>query len=125
MIFVLLPKLGLHQHIGNYGKVVILASYQKISKFYFSIKISQKIENFPSNIAVRKAGYKTQSKNISENPENGILNFNLRKVPTCILRVKSVGSEIYVNGYRVKSGDRVPVAANTKIEVRVVNPLKG
>ncbi|NQZ19948.1 MAG: PEGA domain-containing protein [Bdellovibrionales bacterium] len=83
------------------------------------------IKDFPSNIAVRKAGYKTQSKNISENPENGILNFNLRKVPTGILRVKSVGSEIYVNGYRVKSGDRVPVAANTKIEVRVVNPLNG
>lgn len=80
---------------------------------------------FPFELGLRKSGYKTETMDLNNMPEGSAINFDLKQVPTGFIIVKSLGTEIFVNGYKVKSGQRVSVPANTQVHIKVVNPLNG
>lgn len=83
------------------------------------------IKKLPLKLEVHKDGYRSKSRIIDEIPENNKVSINLAKIPTGYLIVKSVGVQIYINGVVVPSGQKFSVPANSKVEVKVVNPLTG
>ena len=94
-------------------------------RFVGKTPIDVRAKDFPIDLSLKLPGHKTISTSLNSMPDGQNLSFNMKKVPTGILIVKSVGSEIYVNDYKVKSGQRISVQADTAINVRVINPLNG
>ena len=83
------------------------------------------VQQLPLQVTVRKDGFKAVSKSINKIPEDNAISFHLIQTPTGFLRVKSVGVEIYVDGMRVESGQKVPVPASQEVPVKIVNPFTG
>ena len=80
------------------------------------------IDNLPVNLKIRKKGYSSEETVIRKISSEG-LNYELVSVDNSFLKVDSVGVNIFINGERVKPGQKVPVPANQKINIKLVNPL--
>jgi serine/threonine protein kinase len=94
---------------------------QRVGVSPFELRVKQ----LPIKIAVRKEGYASKSETLNAIPESNRLSFDLARVPTGFLIVKSVGVNIFIDETPVKSGQKVSVPAGRDVNVKVRNPFSG
>ena len=83
------------------------------------------VDKLPLNLSVYKKGYQPENKVIRKISSDNKLKLRLSPISTGYVKVKSVGVQIFVNGKQVKSGKKVAVPANKKVNIRIINPING
>ena len=83
------------------------------------------IDKLPLNLSVHKKGYQPENKVIRKISSDNKLELKLAPLSTGYIKIKSSGVQIFVNGKQVKSGQKVAVSANKRVEIRIINPITG
>lgn len=94
---------------------------QKVGQSPFDMLVKE----LPFKVSISKSGYQGKSLLINAIPESNRVSFDLARIPTAFLIVKSVGVNILIDGNQVKSGEKISVPAGKDVQVKVVNPFSG
>ena len=101
------------------SKAAVFVNKKKIG----TTPININVKSLPFTLDIRLNGYKDHYQEVYSVTNS--LNITLQKIATGILVVRSVGAEIFVNGLKVKSGERTHIPANSRVKIKVMSPITG